>query len=105
MLERRTGRLTFRGRGALPWRPRWPIGRKTPYERHALQDRTAAVAAIPSGDAPCRYRGTGGGGSAEERRERSNGCGYLIKPRDIQANLRRPGGHWVPRHLLPADRR
>ena len=41
------------------------------------------VAAIPSGDAPRRHRRAGDGGLAEERRERSNGCGYLIKPRDI----------------------
>ena len=27
--------------------------------------------------------GAGDGGSAEERYERSNGCRYLIKPRDI----------------------
>ena len=58
----------------------------------------------PFGDAPGRHWGTGGGGPAAERRERPDGGGYLIKPRDIQADLRRPRGHWMQRQLLAADR-
>ena len=107
--ERRMARFAFRGRGVLPWAAtgRRLIGEENPYETHARQARHYSSCLghpFRRCPGPPRRRPAWGRPAGEWLAQRPDGSGYLIKPRDIGADVRGPRRHWLQRQLLAAER-